>query len=368
MDKQTRNHILQIIVIGTLFYCCIQRLDVIFLAITSLFQLLKPFLIGIVIAFIFNVPMKNIEKNLFVKKEKCKRFRRPLAYVITLICVFGVVAIVLAIVIPELMETFSVLVEQIPRTVTNIQQWVLTLLEENPSLEALISELKIDWTVLSDMAVNFVTEIATNTFNSGIGIITGIIGGITTFVIAFVFSIYILMQKEQLSVQIKGILNALLPNKATEKILAAGTLANQVFTNFLSGQCVEAIILGTMFVATMTVFRMPYAMLTGIIIAITALIPIFGAFVGCGVGVLLILIESPGQALGFVILFLILQQIEGNFIYPHVVGNSVGLPSIWVLVAVTVGGSLFGIPGILLFIPLGSIAYAMIRDFIKKRL
>ena len=161
---------------------------------------------------------------------------------------------------------------------------------------------------------------------------------------------------------------ALLPNKVTKKILEIGALSNKTFSSFLSGQCVEAVILGAMFVITMSIFRMPYAMLTGIVIAITALIPIFGAFIGCAVGVLLIFMENPMQALWFVVLFLVLQQIEGNLIYPHVVGNSVGLPSIWVLVAVTIGGNLFGIAGILFFIPLCSVLYALFREFIKKRL
>ena len=145
-------------------------------------------------------------------------------------------------------------------------------------------------------------------------------------------------------------------------------LSNQVFSSFLSGQCVEAVILGTLFVITMSILGMPYAMLTGIVIAITALIPIFGAFIGCVIGMLLIVMVDPVQAVWFLVLFLVLQQIEGNLIYPHVVGSSVGLPSIWVLVAVTVGGNMFGILGILVFIPLCSVLYALFAMFVKKRL
>ena len=187
-----------------------------------------------------------------------------------------------------------------------------------------------------------------------------------TFVIAFTFSIYVLFQKERLARQAKQILYAVFPEKTTEKILSVAALSNQVFSSFLSGQCVEAVILGTLFVITMSILRMPYAMLTGIVIAITALIPIFGAFIGCVIGMLLIVMVNPVQAVWFLVLFLVLQQIEGNLIYPHVVGNSVGLPSIWVLVAVTAGGNMFGILGILVFIPLCSVLYALFAMFVKK--
>ena len=368
INKQTRNHIIQIIIIGILVYCGVQRLDIVIMSLKFIGQLIKPFCIGGIIAFILNVPMKQIERNLFVKKDKYKKLRRPLAYVITLICVLGILTIAMAIVIPELIETFATLIDRIPQTFYAVSDWAMGLGEKYPLIAPTIAEMNIDWSSLSNVAVNFVKNLATNMVNSGIGIISNIIGGVTTFVIAFVFSIYVLIQKEKLLSQIKQICYALLPDKVTEKIMEIATLSNRTFSNFLSGQCVEAVILGTMFVIAMTIFGMPYAMLTGIIIAITALVPIFGAFVGCGVGVLLIFMEDPIKAVWFVVLFLILQQIEGNLIYPYVVGNSVGLPSIWVLAAVTVGGNLFGIAGILFFIPLCSVLYAIFKGFIKKRL
>ena len=163
-------------------------------------------------------------------------------------------------------------------------------------------------------------------------------------------------------------LYALLPAAWADRALEVLSLAGRVFSSFLSGQCVEAVILGALFVAAMTVFRMPYALLVGVLIALTALIPVVGAFIGCVVGALLIAVTNPWQAVGFVVLFLVIQQIEGNLIYPHVVGSSVGLPSIWVLAAVTLGGKLMGVAGMLLFIPLCSVVYALFRDFIKGRL
>ena len=188
------------------------------------------------------------------------------------------------------------------------------------------------------------------------------------FFIGFIFSIYVLFQKETLARQTKKILYAFTKEKTAQKVLRVVRLANTTFASFLSGQCLEACILGTMFCVTMLVIRLPYALLIGIVIAITALIPIVGAFIGCVVGIILIGLVNPVKAVIFVIMFFVLQQIEGNLIYPHVVGSSVGLPGMWVLMAVTVGGSLFGIVGMLTFIPICSVCYALFRLFVNERL
>ena len=291
-----------------------------------------------------------------------------MAYLLTLLLVIGIIVLVLVVVIPELGNTISMLVAQIPVAFDAVAEWANDMLKEYPALEPAVAELDINWSSVSASVVEFIQSIASGLVSSGVGFFSGIVSGVATFVIAFTFSIYVLFQKERLQRQAKQILYALLPEKVTEKVISVASLSNQLFSNFLSGQCVEAVILGTLFVITMTIFRMPYAMLTGIVIAITALVPIFGAFIGCVVGMLLIVMVNPIQAIWFLILFLVLQQLEGNLIYPHVVGNSVGLPSIWVLAAVTIGGNLFGIAGILIFIPLCSVLYALFRDFVKMRL
>jgi len=196
----------------------------------------------------------------------------------------------------------------------------------------------------------------------------GLVSGVSTFVIGLVFSFYILLQKEALARQGRQCLYALLPEAAADETLKVLRLTSKTFSSFLSGQCLEACILGSMFAVSMALFRMPYALLVGVLIALTALIPIVGAFIGCAVGFLLIAITDLWKALAFVVLFLVLQQVEGNLIYPHVVGSSVGLPSIWVLAAVTVGGKLLGILGMLVFIPLCSVLYTLFRRFILNRL
>lgn len=368
ISKRTKKQLIQILAFAILLYCGIEHFDVVIMAVRFIIGIWMPFIIGGAIAFVLNVPMKKIEKYLFRKNKKLESFRRLAAYLLTLVCVIGILTLALVVVIPELGNTIGMLMEQIPVAVKAVQKWLVDIPEKWPALAPAVEELDIDWSSISASAVNFVQSIASGVVSSGVGIFSGIVSGVTTFVIGFTFSIYVLFQKEKLSCQVKQILYAIFPDKFSEKAISVARLSNQVFSSFLSGQCLEAVILGTMFVITMSLFRMPYAMLTGIVIAITALVPIFGAFIGCAVGMLLIVMVNPIQAVWFLILFLVLQQVEGNLIYPHVVGNSVGLPSIWVLAAVTIGGNLFGIMGILLFIPLCSVLYALFREFVKKRL
>lgn len=368
ISKQTKKHLMQILAFAILLYCGIEHFDVVIMVVRFVAGILMPFLIGGAIAFVLNVPMKRIEKLLFPKNKKLAKLKRPLAYLLTLFCVIGILLLAMVVVIPELGNTVTLLMAQIPRAFDTVQKWIEEIPAQYPALEPAIEEMNIDWSSISASVVSFIQTAASGLVSSGVGLFSGIVSGVATFVISFTFSIYVLFQKERLSGQVRQVMYALFPNKLSEKIVSVSTLSNQIFSNFLSGQCVEAVILGTLFVIMMTIFRMPYAMLTGIVIAITALIPIFGAFIGCALGMILIVMVNPIQAIWFLILFLVLQQIEGNLIYPHVVGGSVGLPSIWVLAAVTVGGNLFGIIGILLFIPLCSVLYALFREFVKKRL
>ena len=359
---------MQILAFAILLYCGIEHFDVVIMAVRFLIGIVMPFLIGGAIAFVLNVPMRQIEKHLFNKNGRLQKIRRPVAYLLTLVCVIGIIVLVMVMVIPEIANTVSIVITQIPVAFEMVQGWMEDLAKQWPVLEPALKELDIDWSSVSSSVVSFVQNVASGLVSSGVGLFSGIVSGVATFFIGFVFSIYVLFQKERLCRQAKQVMLALLPDKVTERILQVATLSNQVFSSFLSGQCLEAVILGMMFVIAMSIFRMPYAMLTGVVIAVTALVPIFGAFIGCIVGMLLIAMVNPIQAVWFLILFLVLQQIEGNLIYPHVVGGSIGLPAMWVLIAVTVGGNLFGIAGIILFIPLCSVLYALFRQFIKKRL
>ena len=287
---------------------------------------------------------------------------------VVLLGVAGILALVLFGLIPQLADTFANLGRSMQAFIPQVQEWADHWFHNNKEIMSFVNNLEFDWNKIMDAGMQFLRNGAGSVLESTINTAKNIIGALATFFIAFVFAMYILLQKEKLGRQAKKVLYAFVRKGRAEATLEVLALTYKTFSNFLTGQCVEAIILGAMFVMAMTIFRLPYALLTGIVIAFTALIPIFGAFIGCVVGVFLIFMVSPFKALVFIILFLVLQQIEGNLIYPHVVGNSVGLPSIWVLAAVSVGGSLMGIVGMLIFIPLMSVVYALFREVVYIKL
>lgn len=332
----------------------------------KLIGFITPFLVGGVMAFILNVPMKWIEKMLPLNEDS--KLRRPLSLCLTLILVIGILILVTFVVMPELFHTVLSLQYSIPAFLTGVKEEAEKMFALNPEIGNYINSIQVDWKSFLEKVVGFLTTGAGTVLSSTLSAAMSIISGVTTFGIGLVFAIYILLQKETLSHQIKKLMAAFLPEEATVQTLGLLKLTNDTFSNFLAGQCLEAVILGTMFFLALSIFRLPYALLIGVLIAFTALIPMFGAFIGLAIGAFLMLMVRPLDALIFVIIFLVLQQIEGNLIYPHVVGNSVGLPSIWVLVAVTIGGSALGIVGMLIFIPLCSVLYTVLREVVNKRL
>ena len=367
-NKQNIRSLLLVICGGVAFYVALQNLGAVVLGLRWLMGILSPFLVGGTIAFILNVPMRAIERQLFPRKRRGGKLRRPLALVLTLLAVIGVLTLAVCVIGPGVGDASRSVVEQIPTAMERLEEQ-LTLLETYlPQLEAFIVDLNVDWTALSQKMIALAKGWGGNLISTGGGLIGGVVSGVSTFVIGLIFSFYLLMQKEKLARQGRQVLYALLPERKADHALDILRLASRTFSSFLSGQCLEAVILGPLFVIAMTIFRMPYALLVGVLIALTALIPIVGAFIGCAVGAILIAITDPWKALMFIVLFLVLQQIEGNLIYPHVVGSSVGLPSIWVLAAVTLGGNLMGIVGMLFFIPLCSVLYALFRGYVQKRL
>jgi predicted PurR-regulated permease PerM len=356
-------------------YWCLQNLSLLGRALRALVGMVSPFLLGCAIAFILNVPMRAVERHLGQGGKHMDRLRRPLAFLLTLALVAGVLALAGLVIVPNLGAAMSSVAQQTQSFFTRLPAALAPLEARLPELKTALATLKIDWTTLSNKALELFESLSGSLLNSGTGgilsgvsILGSVVSGVSTFFIGLVFAVYLLFQKEKLSRQARQCLYALLSERTADRVLEIAALSNRTFSHFLSGQCLEAVILGTMFTVSMAIFGMPYALLVGALIALTALIPIVGAFIGCGVGTLLILLKDPVQALLFIVLFLVLQQIEGNLIYPHVVGSSVGLPSIWVLAAVIVGGKLMGIVGMLVCIPLCSVLYALFRQFVKDRL
>lgn len=371
MDFNNKKHVKTLILIifaAILFYLGVQNIGMVVDAAGWFFGVISPFVLGAVIAFIVNVPMSRIEYHLFEKRGRKVKGQRGISFIVTLALVVAVLVVVVYIVVPQLSDTIKMIAVQLPGAFEAAKDWMLSKMSYWDELQALLEKITIDWDEIIKKISKVLQEAAGAMVDSSVGAITNIVGAIVNFLIGFVFAIYILLSKEKLGSQGKQVLYALLDEKRADKALEICSISYRVFSKFLSGQCLEACILGALFVVTMTLFRLPYAMLIGVLIGFCALIPIVGAFIGCGVGVFLILMVSPVKALVFLVLFLVLQQLEGNLIYPKVVGNSVGLPSIWVLAAVTIGGNLMGVMGMLIFIPLCSVAYILFRMYVKDRL
>ncbi|MDE6956710.1 MAG: AI-2E family transporter [Lachnospiraceae bacterium] len=371
-DKNIKK-IKEIILFTAILVICLWKYDVVLEILVFIMHVLWPFIIGGGIAFVLNVPMNFIQRHLFpedkVEKSKTlKKLARPVSMILVLVSMIGVVVIVMFILIPQLGNTFANLGNSIQAFIPQVQESADKLFHDNKEIMTWINNLQFDWNKIMDVSFRFFKNGAGNVVDSTITAAKSIVSGLTTFFIAFVFSIYILLQKEKLGIQAKKVLFAFVRRGRAEAAVEVLSLTYNTFSSFLTGQCVEAIILGSMFVVSMSILKLPYALLVGIVIAFTALIPIFGAFIGCALGAFLIFMVDPMKALIFIVLFLALQQIEGNFIYPHVVGNSVGLPSIWVLAAVSIGASLMGIMGMLIFIPIVSVVYALFREIVYLKL
>ena len=333
-------------------------------------ELIAPFAAGAAIAFIFNVPMRAIENQLDgIHKEG---IRRTLAILLTLFCLVLIIMFVFELLIPQIRLTVVSLTEKIPAFVDRTAQRLMVLMEENPELSLWIQEAfhleNMDWSnILKDILTWLANQVST-VMGGAVNVIGSVTTGIVNTVISLVFAIYCLARKDILARQGRRVAYSLLSERWADELIRVMRLTNTTFSSFISGQCLEAVILGCLFAVVMAILKMPYIPLVSVIIAVTALIPVVGAFVGCVVGAFFILVNDPIQALTFIAMFLVLQQLENNLIYPRVVGTSIGLPGMWVLVAVTVGGELMGVGGMLVMIPLVSVMYTLAREFTNKRL
>ena len=371
LDKENIKKIRWLIAFAILLYLGVQNLHIVISTVRVLLGFLFPFIIGFGIAFILNIPMKFIEHHLFGKalkqeKKTAQKLARPVSLVLS-IC-FVICIIVMLVVVPELGATFVNIAKKIEENIPVFQKWIDNVFGNNPEVVKWAQSLDIEPGKIIDSVLGVLKNGVNNIVSSTVSITMGLLTTAMNVSIGFVFACYVLLQKEKLLQQIKKAMYAMFPEKPVRYLAHVWNLANRIFSSFITGQCIEAVILGSMFFVSMTILHFPYAMLVGVLISFTALIPLFGGIIGCWVAFFLILMISPVKAVLFLGLFLILQQIEGNLIYPHVVGGSVGLPSIWVLVAVTLGGSLMGIAGMLIFIPTVSVIYTLFREWVYARL
>lgn len=370
MNKDTIKAIRGLMIFAAILVLVVANIDKTVGILAMIIGILTPFLVGSALAFIINMPMKFVERKVFAKAKLNAKLKRVFSFLIALILVISIVWAVYMLILPQLGETIKELAIKIPVFIKDIIAYLQETFENNPEIQEYIKNLDIakwDWHSILTKIANTAYAGVSSMLVSTVNVASGIFGVVFDFIIALVFAIYLLFQKEIIKSQITRVFRAYLPEKVHTRIQYVSALLLQNFSRFISSQCLEALILGLLFLITMSIFGFPYAVLISTLIAVTALVPIVGAFVGCIVGAFLILVDTPIMAVYFVIMFLILQQIEGNLIYPKVVGNSVGLPAIWVLVAVSVGGSLFGVVGMLVFIPITSTLYTLLKEDVNER-
>lgn len=382
--KDWEKIIIRTIVSLTIAILIILHFDLAIKGISALVGFMSPIILGFVVAFVINVILVRLEKIYFphTNNRFLKKSRRPVCIALALLIILAVIAFVIAMVIPELINAFSILAKEIPASYDSILDKISVFISKVPALENwLVTTLEIDlehprdieWTKFFTKVVELIIGSKDGQLNSimdsTVNIVSGIGSGIVSFCIALVFGIYVLAYKEKLSYQVHKLIRSYLKPKAENIIYYICHVASETFSNFIVGQCTEAVILGTLCIIGMSIFRFPYAVMIGTLVGATALIPIIGAYVGAIVGAIMVMTQGgPIQALLFIVFIIVLQQIEGNLIYPKVVGSSVGLPGIWVLAAVTIGGSMNGVFGMLLSVPLAATLYRLLKEDTTRRI
>lgn len=371
MSEKKRNiqMILSIITFTVIFIYLINHISVIWGIIGKGISMIMPFLIGCGIAFIINIPMSSIEKSLFKNENgRFYKYRRAISMAIAYLLAILVVVLVMFVVVPEVGKTIGSLGTKIEEVINDLQAWIQRILSKHPDIaKQIVDELnniEIKWDRIGSMVKDNGSTIMETTYT----VFSSVIGTVVNIFIGLVFSIYILSQKERLGKQAKMLCYSVFKENTADELMVFGKIANTTFAKFFTSQFREGIILGTMFAVVMAIIGMPYPLTIGVLIAFTALIPIFGAFIGLFIGSFLILIEQPHYVIWFIVLFFVLQFIENYFIYPKLVGGDIGLSAIWVLLAVLVGGDLMGVAGMVIFIPLVSVLYAYARSIIYRKL
>lgn len=380
LNSKNVKKILLIITYTVLLCFALLNLNVVFKVLGYILNLLKPFIYGFCLAFILNIPLSKFE-NMFKNKKKVAKGKAPakptvekkntklrVAGIAFSILIFiGIIFLTLFLVIPEFINTISIFKDNIPEAFENVKEWLKTLMVNYPEITEKITSYQPDWAALESDITKIIKTAATGIIGISIDFVVGLFSGVVNLVMGFVFAIYMLMQKEGLIQQSKRVLRAYLPENKSEKVLRIGSITNDTFKKFFGGQFIEAILLGVLCFIGMKIFGMPYALTISVLVGVTALIPVFGAFFGTAIGAILILAVDPMKAVWFVVYIIVLQQIDGNLIYPKIVGDSVGLPGIWVMLAVLIGGNSLGIIGMLVGVPIASVVYKLIKEHVNKQ-
>jgi len=361
--------ILASIIIG--IYCLSQNLQYAGIFVTWILNVISPLLIAGVIAFIINIPMTRFEKiisKVSGNNKKVEIYSRGISLVLSFFCIIAIFSLMLSIVIPEVLNAFSLLASAIPIGFQNGIDWATQYSDLYPQAKTWLEQLNPDWVTIAQQIFDYSKSGLLGVFGTTFSFITTLANVTFTFIISIMISIYMLLSKEKLFSQTKRFMTAYFPDKIKNNILHITNVADEAFSNFIIGKCIDAIVVGVMCTGGMLLLRIPYAVMIGTIVGVTALVPIVGGYIGLIIGAFLILMVSPVQALKFIVYLLIMQTFEGNVIYPKIIGNTVGLPPMWILISVTLGGTLLGIPGMLIGVPFVSTIYTIVGEHVDDRM
>ena len=368
-SRKLSHWLIRIVITCLIIYLAIRYIDVVGAAVGYAAGLFSPLILGIILALILNVAMRPIERHLFAKTKspRLKKLRRPLSIIISILLVAGILIFVICLIVPELIQAFSVIADGLIQLGRSFSEWSSKISLSDTVFGTALKTMKLDFASIQERAMEWIKDWGPSIMASAAGTIGGIGSSVFNFVVGLVFSIYILYDKENLKKQATRLIRTWIPKRAADTVIHVAEVSNVTFRSFVTGQTTEAVILGTLCMIGMLILRIPFAPMIGALIGVTALIPIFGALIGMVVGAVMIVSVDPVKALIFIIFLLILQQIEGDIIYPRVVGAKMGLPGMWVLAAVTIGGSLCGAVGMLLGVPVFSVIYSLLNEATDKR-
>ena len=329
---------------------------------------LRPLLIGCGLAFVLSVPMRAIERSIDKLKSSrtriLKRMKRPLAITLSFLLVAFIILFVVFMVLPGLISAITSVIEALPAFFEQLKVWSAELFAQYPDIQA----FQLNWDDIGAQIIDFLKNTVVGLLDSTVQTVGNLFTGVFNTFLGVVIAINLLAQKEKIGAQIRKVIYSFFPEKAADETVRIVRLTNATFSSFITGQCTEAVIFGVLCFVGLSILQMPHTMMLSVLLGFSTLIPIFGATIAIILGAFLILIINPLQAVWFVIFILILQQVEGNLIYPHVVGTSVGLPGVWVLVSVLIGGETMGVLGMLISVPTCSVLYCLLRDVVHRRL
>ncbi len=371
MELNSKNikKILFIVLISAIIVFSVANIGQVIGFILKFFSFFAPVIAALCIAFVFNVLLSPLENKVFKfmdnsKKKFVKKFKRPLCLILTYVIAFGIISTVILVIIPDIVDTITYLAEKLPGFVSGTQTWIEDTLHKFNITQPDLPELKINWSAAAKALTDWLQVSSSRIFGDAVNITASVFSGVFDAIFSIVISVYVLAQKEKIGAFVKRMFNAFIPERANSIIYHVSYKTYDSFSRFISGQVLEALILGTLCFIGMTIFRMPSALIISVLIAITSLVPIIGPTIGAVIGFLLIVITNPLKAIFFIVFFLVLQQLEGNLIYPKVVGKAVGLPGVIVVSAVLVGGNIGGVLGTLVAVPSAAVIYTLLRELI----